>query len=323
MSNPPTIEELVARVSELEQKLEELSSGVKPLSSLKVNGPTEVTGQLTSNSLKVDGPAAVTGELTAGSFREGEKALSEKYQVKDEAVSAPSLTVTGNATIKGEMAAQSIKEGGQMLGEKYQPRGNYLRSDGNGTLKGGLDVKGRIHADVTRLSGAAGRDALHLSANPSEEFCAVISRTHERLVFYCAKTESPAALTGKSFDAVSDLRLKENIAPLTDVLDKIQALRGVSFEWSGESEESDTAPDGREIGVIAQEVESVFPELVRSTEDGGYKMLDYGRLTPILIEALKELRREKDQQIVDLRGQLHLLAQQISVGQTTGFTTTA
>lgn len=102
MGNPPTIEELAARVSELEQALEDLSRGVKALSSLQVNGP-----------------ATVTGELTARSIREGDKTLSETYQAKGEAL------VTTSAVVEGELAAASIKEGGKALVEKYQVKGDY------------------------------------------------------------------------------------------------------------------------------------------------------------------------------------------------------
>ena len=89
------------------------------------------------------------------------------------------------------------------------------------------------------------------------------------------------AYTGNIYD-VSDVRLKENITPLEGAIDKISSLHGIYFNNRGES------ADEREVGVIAQEVEEVLPEVV-SEDDEGYKSVDYTKLTPLLIEAVKEL----------------------------------
>jgi len=94
------------------------------------------------------------------------------------------------------------------------------------------------------------------------------------------------AYTGNIYD-VSDLRLKENIAPLTNAIDKVSALRGIYFNLKGEPASK------REVGVIAQEVESVLPEVV-STDAQGYKSVDYSKLTPLLIEAVKELKTKDE-----------------------------
>jgi hypothetical protein len=87
------------------------------------------------------------------------------------------------------------------------------------------------------------------------------------------------AYTGNIYD-VSDFRLKENVTPLTDAIEKVSALRGIYFSLKGES------PSKREVGVIAQEVEAVLPEAV-SEDAEGYKSVDYSKLTPLLIEATK------------------------------------
>ena len=77
----------------------------------------------------------------------------------------------------------------------------------------------------------------------------------------------------------SDKSLKENIQNITGGLDKIMALRGVTFDWKGQGVASS--------GFIAQEVDLVIPDLV-STDINGIKALDYGRFTPYLVEAIKE-----------------------------------
>jgi hypothetical protein len=95
-----------------------------------------------------------------------------------------------------------------------------------------------------------------------------------------------------SFPTSSDARLKTNVQQLTGVLDKIDKVRGVSFDWNSKYETMGRSTGHREIGVIAQEIENVFPELVSTWGDDDYRAVDYGRMTGILIEAIKELRAE-------------------------------
>lgn len=82
----------------------------------------------------------------------------------------------------------------------------------------------------------------------------------------------------------SDERLKDNIEPIPDAVSKINAIRGVSFNWN----ENQSVYAGRDIGVVAQEIEAVFPELV-SMRENGYKAVKYEKLVAVLIEAVKEL----------------------------------
>jgi len=85
----------------------------------------------------------------------------------------------------------------------------------------------------------------------------------------------------------SDERLKDNITILEDSLEKIKRLGGYEFDWN----EKQDVYEGHDIGVIAQEVEPLFPELVQTREDG-YKAVKYEKLVPVLIEAVKELSRK-------------------------------
>lgn len=69
---------------------------------------------------------------------------------------------------------------------------------------------------------------------------------------------------------------------------RVRRLRGVSYAWREGEERRGRTGGEREVGVIAQDVETVFPELVDTAPDG-YKRVDYLGLVPVLIEALKEL----------------------------------
>jgi hypothetical protein len=83
----------------------------------------------------------------------------------------------------------------------------------------------------------------------------------------------------------SDKRLKDNIQPIENALDRVNQLGGYTFDWN---EELQKARKGHDIGVIAQEVQSTFPEVVVERENG-YLGVDYQKLVPVLIEAIKEL----------------------------------
>lgn len=85
--------------------------------------------------------------------------------------------------------------------------------------------------------------------------------------------------------ASSDERLKDNIHAIPNALEKVKKLSGVTFEWNNLSDKT-----GSDIGVIAQEVEKVLPEIVVTREDG-YKAVRYEKLIPLLIEAIKELAK--------------------------------
>ena len=93
-------------------------------------------------------------------------------------------------------------------------------------------------------------------------------------------------VTAPAFIYSSDRNLKENIVPLQSSLDKVRSLQGYTFDWK---------KDGRgDIGIIAQEVEKVFPELVHTDSVTGLRSVEYGNLVAPLIEAVKELANKFD-----------------------------
>ena len=102
----------------------------------------------------------------------------------------------------------------------------------------------------------------------------------------------------------SDLRLKKNIKLIQDPLDKLKEINGVTFDWK-EGFTNIHKFEGNDIGVIAQEVESVIPNIVRQHKTNGYRSVQYDKLTPLLIEAIKELSKKVDKlekEIKQLKG---------------------
>jgi len=94
----------------------------------------------------------------------------------------------------------------------------------------------------------------------------------------------------------SDKKLKDNLKPISNSLEKLQKITGYEFDWN---DKQDTY-EGHDVGVVAQEVEEVLPEVV-ATRDSGYKAVKYEKMIPLLIEAIKE----QQQQINELKEKLN------------------
>ncbi|MCC3158407.1 tail fiber domain-containing protein [Hymenobacter sp. 15J16-1T3B] len=96
---------------------------------------------------------------------------------------------------------------------------------------------------------------------------------------------------------VSDARFKQQVRPLDGALASVLRLRGVRYQWNALGVQHGGTAGQEQIGLLAQEVEQIYPELVH-TDAQGYKSVNYAQLTPVLLEALREQQR----QIEQLRG---------------------
>jgi hypothetical protein len=94
----------------------------------------------------------------------------------------------------------------------------------------------------------------------------------------------------------SDFRYKKNITPLNNSLNNLLAIQGVRYEFKKDEFLERNFSEKSQIGFIAQELEGIFPEMV-FTDEKGYKSVDYAKLTPVLVEAMKEQQK----MIEDLR----------------------
>jgi len=182
---------------------------------------------------------------------------------------------TGTLNVAGAVApttALSVSYGGTGL-TSVGTSGYYLQSTGSGlqyaAVSGGSTVTPTTTNATYYIVG---------SSATSGTLTAYISNTN--VVSYNAST---GALTAVSHVSSSDERLKQDIETIADALTKVETMRGVTYLRNGI----------REIGVVAQEVERVVPEVVH-TEDGeyGYKSVSYGNMVGLLIEAVKELSAE-------------------------------
>lgn len=144
--------------------------------------------------------------------------------------------------------------------------------NGNSTIFGNLNVTGRISGKLDR------------SISPGNTWQAIMQDDSNFVVY----TINGQPIWSSNGGRVSDLNLKTDIKPLENPLTRLLSLRGVSFSWKDETHGKD-----REIGVIAQEVEKVFPEVVNTVTD--HKLVNYIGLIPVLIEAIKEQQKQIDE----------------------------
>ena len=108
---------------------------------------------------------------------------------------------------------------------------------------------------------------------------------------HAASVTSSGAISATSFSTTSDLRFKTNVTSLENRADRLLELRGVSFRWRDEARfDNDT-----HFGFIAQDVEAVFPEIVREN-DSGMRSLQVDAVGPLLVEAFRNLQ----QRVIDL-----------------------
>lgn len=95
------------------------------------------------------------------------------------------------------------------------------------------------------------------------------------------------SITCTSLSETSDARLKTNVKPLVEALDIIKKLNGVRFSWNNKSTSKE------QIGLLAQDVQSILPEVVHETHDT--LSVSYTNIVAVLIEAVKELSEQVDE----------------------------
>ena len=111
-----------------------------------------------------------------------------------------------------------------------------------------------------------------------------------------------AAVIAESFNCASDSRLKKNIVPLDGALEQIDHIRGVYHNWNDARQSKD-----RQIGVIAQEMQSVYPELVQ-LGGNGFLSVNYPKLTAVLLQSIKELKHRHLSSIHELKEMIRVAA---------------
>lgn len=118
--------------------------------------------------------------------------------------------------------------------------------------------------------------------------------------FSLAVSGTAAKTGGGTWATFCDERLKHDIKPMTGTLDRLLQLRGYTYEYNTDAVETRLALPGVQMGLMAQEVERVFPDWV-GKDNKGYRYVTERSTTALMVEALRDLRAEKDAQIESLK----------------------
>jgi|GEM_PF-1045257 len=174
------------------------------------------------------------------------------------------------------------------------------------TAAAGANIQSHLILSTTANSGSLGGVTWASTSLSGEQRTGFIGNVFEsasqtKLSFY---TRSSAGAINERFyiqgngnawlagtlTQASDARLKTNIHQITSPLKKLQQLNGYTYNWKNMQQDNDT-----QMGVLAQEVQKVYPDLVKTNADGDLSV-NYSGLIPVLIEAVKEQQKQIDEQ---------------------------
>ncbi len=152
-----------------------------------------------------------------------------------------------------------------------------------------------VTGSSTTSFGVYGFSSFDLGVGGTSEYSVGVEGTSLNVNSYDVNATGP----GINYGATSSKRWKTNIVEIQSPLTKIAQLRGVYFDW-------DEAHGGHhDIGFIAEEVGKVLPEIVGYEENGvDASGMDYSKLTPLLVEAMNEMRREYQEKFDKMESQI-------------------
>ena len=253
------------------------TSGVVDDDFLRVNG-TAIEGRSASEVLSDIGASAAAGSssiVTTGALDSG--SITSGFGTID--TGSSTITTTGAVT-GGSLVADNIT----IDGTEIDLSSGDLTIDVAGDIILDADGENIKFKDAGTEVGQIDLGSQNFTLRSQVDDKDIIFRgqdgTSEIVALTLDMSDAGAATFNSNVTAFSDERLKDNIETLEDGLDKVEQLRGVTY-----------TRDGREnIGVIAQEVEKILPEIVLTADDEmSTKSVDYSRITAVLIEAVKEL----------------------------------
>ena len=200
----------------------------------------------------------------------------------DLAVDLAASSITGTLVVgDGGTGATTLTDGGVLLG-----RGTGAITAMDVLADGEMIVGDGTTAPVAE-SGATLRTSIGVGTGDGVQF----NRLGVGTAASATEGEIRATNDITAFYS-SDKRLKDNITPITEPLSKLSQLGGYTFDWI--PKEGIHSHEGRDVGVIAQEVEEVLPE-VTTTRDNGYKAVKYEKIVPLLIECIKAQQSQIDE----------------------------
>lgn len=256
-------------------------ASISTLTSDKAN-KNEISGSLGTNATLI---RTLTGTVISGSFTAPSSSISTRLDTLEGAsATAPTGTVSGSAV--GDAQGQ-IKLNGANVNVKDLQTGSDVIFE---NISAGTLLTGSLLKTSGDISGSG---LLQVAGTGTSQFSS-------HLQAHCLGIgTAPSTTTGEIRAAgditayySSDERLKENITNIKEPLQKLSYINGVEFDWI--TKEGIHSNEGHDVGVIAQQIEKVLPELVTDRENG-YKAVRYEKIVALLIEAVKEQQLQIDE----------------------------
>jgi hypothetical protein len=274
----------------------EIGSDVQAYNStLAAVAGSTYTGDNAITTLGTIGTGVWQGDAISTTYLDGQSGTNTGDE-SDASVTVKGIVelATTAETTTGTDATRAVTPDG--LKDGYQGSANVttLGTIGTGVWQGTAIADGYLSSNTAHLSGTqtfSGAKSFSSAVN-IDSTTASTSKTTGALIVDGGVGVAGALNVGGDVVAfaASDERLKNDIKPIDNSLEKIKSISGNSFEWN---EEKQDIYKGKDYGVIAQEIEKVLPELVNTREDG-YKAVKYDKLVSLLIEGIKELSKEVD-----------------------------
>jgi hypothetical protein len=281
------------------------STGTSSFSTTNISTLANITSTTASTStttgaLRVAGGAGIVGNVNAGNISAtnvtGTLATAAQPNVTSVGT-LTGLTVNGTTTISGSnltvnSTTVNFASKGLTLNKGY---------DGNTATGGGITIEGAgatVLYDVSDDTWALNKKTKFPSGVSVTATTAATSYTSGALQVAGGAGISGALYVNGAITsngdviafASSDARLKTNIKNITNALEKVSQINGVTFNWITPTPERTKT----EVGLIAQEVQAVLPEVVTTREDG-MLAVRYDRVISLLVEAIKDLKAEVEQ----------------------------
>jgi uncharacterized protein YidB (DUF937 family) len=251
-------------------------------------------------------PAHFRSQITDGVYDPVGSAAAVDSRIDTEVL--PSIPTNNNQLTNGagyitavpsSFSTNSITVGGGVTLSESTDRADLLMIKSSTSTWGGLQVSNTSNEIIFSLMGDGTTGGIYDDQN-SDWLIQWTENAGVRLYHNAGQklttTSTGVSITGAlvasgDVTAFSDARVKENVETLPNALESVKQMRGVTYNKIGEEKQS--------VGVIAQELEEVVPQLVHTDEEG-MKSVAYGNITAVLIEALKE----QQAQIEELKSRL-------------------
>ena len=243
----------------------------------------------------VHATATATTGTTFGVY--GQNQSTSGYGVYGYAAAATGITYGGRFECSSTSGYGVQGFTNSTTGTTYGVYGQNRSASGYGVFGRALASTGTTYGGRFESDSTSGRGVYGFTSATTGTTYGVIGNSASPAGF-----DFYASGAGTNYGAASSRRWKSNVVSISDPLKKLAQLRGVYYDWDQEH------GGAHDVGMIAEEVGAVMPEIVQYEENGIDAIgMDYSKMTPLLVEAVNALRAEKDAEIGQLRSENEVL----------------